>query len=92
MLHVLDRGAFRPVFTSLCLLAAVRELWPEQFEWRAEAYEFVGNRLAIDLLLGSDRPRLALENGVAPATIAAGWQSELQRFRVLRERYLLYPD
>jgi uncharacterized protein YbbC (DUF1343 family) len=92
MLHLLDREAFRPVFTSLCVIAAVRELWPEQFEWRDEAYEFVGNRLAIDLLLGSDRPRLALENGVAPSAIAQGWQAELQRFRLLRERYLLYPD
>ncbi len=92
MLHVVDRSAFQPVFTSLCLLAAVRELWPEQMAWRTEPYEFVGNRLAIDLLFGSDRPRLALENGASPAAIAEGWQGELQRFRRLRERYLLYPD
>ena len=92
MLHVVDRSTFQPVLTSLCLLAAVRELWPEQLQWRTEPYEFVGNRLAIDLLFGSDRPRLALENGATPATIAEGWQGELQRFRRLRERYLLYPD
>jgi uncharacterized protein YbbC (DUF1343 family) len=92
MLHVVDREAFRPVFTSLCMLAAVRELWPEQFEWRTKPYEFVGDRLAIDLLFGSDRPRLALENGAAPASIAEGWDGELRRFGLLRERYLLYPD
>ncbi len=92
MLHVVDRDAFQPVLTSLCLLSAVRELWPEKFAWRKEPYEFVGNRLAIDLLFGSERPRRALENGAAPAAIAEGWQTELQRFRLLRARYLLYPD
>jgi uncharacterized protein YbbC (DUF1343 family) len=92
MLHVVDRSTFQPVLTSLCLLSAVRELWPEQLEWRTQPYEFVGNRLAIDLLFGSDRPRLALENGATPAAIAAGWEGELQQFRRLRERYLLYPE
>jgi uncharacterized protein YbbC (DUF1343 family) len=92
MLHVENRQAFRPVFTSLCLLSALRELWPEQFEWRTKAYEFVGDRLAIDLLFGSDRPRLALENGATPAAIAGSWQEELQRFRLLRQRCLLYPE
>ena len=92
MLHVVDRLAFQPVLTSLCLLAAVHELWPQQFAWRTQAYEFVGNRLAIDLLFGTDRTRLALEAAASPATIAQGWQAELDRFLPRRKRYLLYPD
>ena len=52
MLHVTDRVAFRPVWTSLCLLSAIRELWPRELQWRSQVYEFVGDRLAIDLLFG----------------------------------------
>lgn len=91
MLHVTDRVAFQPVLTSLCILAAVRELWPEHFAWRTQAYEFVGDRLAIDLLFGSDRARIAIERDVSPERIVHGWRDDLGKFAVLRKPYLRYP-
>jgi uncharacterized protein YbbC (DUF1343 family) len=89
-LHVTDRGAFRPVRTSLALLAAFRSLSGSQFDWRREAYEFVTDRLAIDLLFGSHRERRALEKGVSPAEIARQWEPEEEAFRIRRKPFLLY--
>ncbi len=89
-LHVTDREAFQPVRTSLHLLAALRDLSGHRFDWRRETYEFVSDRLAIDLLFGSDRERLALEPGKSAAEIARAWEPEEAAFRQQRQEFLIY--
>ena len=89
-IHVLDREAFRPVRTGLAVLAALREDAGSDFAWRTEPYEFVTDRLAIDLLFGSDRERRALEAGQTAHQIARAWEAEEEEFRKRREPYLLY--
>jgi uncharacterized protein YbbC (DUF1343 family) len=89
-IHVLDRQAFQPVRVGLTVLATMRELSGGHFAWRREPYEFVSDRLAIDLLFGSDRERLALEAGRSPRDIAGTWESEEEAFRRRRQPFLLY--
>jgi uncharacterized protein YbbC (DUF1343 family) len=89
-LHVTDRAVFQPVRTGLAVLAAFRELPGSYFDWRREPYEFVADRLAIDLLFGSDRERRALEAGQTPRAIAQAWEAEEAAFRQRRRGYLLY--
>jgi uncharacterized protein YbbC (DUF1343 family) len=89
-LHVIDREAFRPVRTGLAVLAALRELSGAFFDWRREPYEFVADRLAIDLLFGSDRERRALEAGRSPREIARAWEAEEDAFWRRRREFLLY--
>jgi uncharacterized protein YbbC (DUF1343 family) len=89
-LHVLDRKTFQSVRTSLAILAVMREISGPRFDWRREPYEFVADRLAIDLLFGSDRERVALERGESPRDIAAAWEAEEEAFRQRRQAYLLY--
>ncbi|MCI0381196.1 MAG: DUF1343 domain-containing protein [Gemmataceae bacterium] len=89
-LHVTDRDAFRPVRTGLCILAALRELCAPHFDWRREPYEFVSDRLAIDLLFGSPRERLALEAGESPQAIALQWEPDEGTFLKRRQCWLLY--
>jgi uncharacterized protein YbbC (DUF1343 family) len=89
-LHVTDRETFQPVRTGLAVLAAMRELSGERFDWRREPYEFVTDRLAIDLLFGSDRERLALEAGQPARRIADHWTTEEEAFRKRRREFLLY--
>jgi uncharacterized protein YbbC (DUF1343 family) len=89
-IHVTDRQTFRPVRTGLALLAAFRELSDDHFDWRREPYEFVADRLAIDLLLGSDRERRALEAGWPVSEISRVWEAEEEAFRCRRQEYLLY--
>lgn len=89
-LHVTDRQTFQSVRTSLTLLHALREQLVERFDWRREVYEFVTDRLAIDLLFGSPRERLALEAGSSPGAIAQAWIEEEEEFRRRRQNHLLY--
>jgi len=89
-IHVTDRKSFQPVRTGLAVLSAFRILSGDEFDWRREPYEFVSDRLAIDLLFGSDRERLALEAGESVQGIAKAWESEEQEFRRRRKPYLLY--
>jgi len=90
-LHILDRLAFQPVRTSLAALAVFRSLSREHFRWRTEAYEFVSDPIAIDLLFGSDRERCALESGDPWREIAEAWVQEERIFMERREASLLYP-
>jgi uncharacterized protein YbbC (DUF1343 family) len=89
-LHVAEPETFRPVRTGLAILAAFRDFSGDRFDWRREPYEFVADRLAIDLLFGSDRERLALEAGSTAAAIARAWEAEEDEFRRRRRPYLLY--
>ena len=89
-LHVTDREAFQPIRTSLAVLHAMREQSLERFDWRREVYEFVSDRLAIDLLFGSAREREAIEAGSSPLTIAKAWVQEEEDFRRRRRKHLLY--
>jgi uncharacterized protein YbbC (DUF1343 family) len=90
-LHVTDREAFRPVRTSLALLAAMREELGEAFGWRTEPYEFVRTPIAIDLLFGSDRERSSLEAGAPWRDPTGAWVTEEDAFARRRKEFLLYP-
>jgi uncharacterized protein YbbC (DUF1343 family) len=60
-LHVTDRSAFRPYRTGLAVLVAVKSIWPEDFAWRTEPYEFRTDVLAVDLLTGKPEVRAAID-------------------------------
>jgi uncharacterized protein YbbC (DUF1343 family) len=89
-IHVQDRRVFQPVRTGLAILAAFRTLSGDHFHWRQETYEFVSDRLAIDLLFGSDRERLAFEAGQSLEEISRAWEAEEEAFRRRRKPFLLY--
>jgi uncharacterized protein YbbC (DUF1343 family) len=89
-LHVTNRWAFEPYRTGLWCVKVARDLNTEQFDWRRETYEFVSDRLAIDLLAGSDRYRLIVEAGGNPDDWVAEWEESLRDFASQREEFLLY--
>ena len=91
-MHVTDRHAFQSVRASLALLAACRELSGGAFAWRTDTYEFVSDPIAFDLLFGSSRERLALEEGTPWRDIAAVWEPEERAFAERRRAFLSYPD
>lgn len=68
--HVTDKAAFRPVATYAALITAAHHLWPEQFVFRTERYEYVDHIPAFDLLTGSARAREMILAGAAPAAVA----------------------
>ena len=91
-MHVTNREVFQPVRASLMLLAVMRELSGEHFRWRTETYEFVNDPIAIDLLLGSSRERMALESGCHWRDIVDAWPGEEADFQARRRGILIYPE
>jgi len=87
--HVIDRQAFQPFRSYVELIAAARNLHPDHFAWRTEPYEFVADRLAIDLLCGSDHVRRHLEEGGDVAALTADWEKEAADFTARRQNHLL---
>ncbi len=85
-------GAFKPYYTTLALLAVIRELYPEQFAWRQPPYEYETVRLPFDLLTGDDAIREGLEDGLTAGELEAAWQEDLNRFMEVRREFLLYPE
>ncbi len=89
-LHVTNRAIFEPYRTGLWCVKVARDIDPEQFDWRRETYEFVSDRLAIDLLAGSARYRELVESGGDIEEWVAEWKEPLREFKETREEFLLY--
>jgi uncharacterized protein YbbC (DUF1343 family) len=90
--HVVDRDRARPFATYLVLLREARKLAPDAFDWRRETYEFVSDRLAIDLLFGRGDLRGLVEDGAPLPEMESAWAKDLLAFESVRARFLLYPD
>lgn len=91
-MHVTDRKSFRSVQATLALLKGALRLEPASFAWRSEVYEYVSDRLAIDLLFGSESPRRMLEQGAAVEEIVRSFHDAEQDFREQRSPLLLYAS
>jgi uncharacterized protein YbbC (DUF1343 family) len=89
-IHVTDRGAFKPYYTTLVLLSVIRRLYPEQFAWRQPPYEYETERLPIDLLTGDEGLRQGIDAGTPVAGLEAAWQPGLKEFVERRREFLLY--
>ncbi|MCD6327610.1 DUF1343 domain-containing protein [bacterium] len=89
-LHVLNKETFKSYLTGIAVVSAVRQLHPEHFQWKTPPYEFETERLPFDILTGTDKIRLAIESDMPIDQIESGWQQELEQFRSLREKFLLY--
>jgi uncharacterized protein YbbC (DUF1343 family) len=76
---VTDRQTYRPVRTALLLIDEIRRQHPRDFAWRP----------SFDRLTGSDKARLAIEQGrLGP--LLDEWDREAAAFRTSRQPYLLY--
>jgi uncharacterized protein YbbC (DUF1343 family) len=90
-LHVTDRQTFRPLLTGLAVVQTCFDLGDKAFAWRADAYDFVEDVPAFDLLCGTDQVRTGIEAGRPLARLVEGFDEELRAFERLRQRYALYP-
>jgi len=89
-LHVVDRDAFRPYRASLAIVSALLRCHPESFGWSSPPYEYVTDRLPIDVITGDSRIRRDLESNRSVLDMEQEWQQELSQFKQLRSRFLLY--
>jgi uncharacterized protein YbbC (DUF1343 family) len=89
-MHVRNRRAFRPVRTAVELMAEFRKQDPARFAWREPPYEYEHDKQPIDILSGSDRLRITLDDGREVGPLIAAWAPEEETFRRIREPYLIY--
>ena len=89
-IHVTDRATFKPYRVALGLIYAVKTLYPQEFSWRNQAYEFVDKVPAIDLLHGSHEFRKAVETGSGLAKLFAQMTAFEKEFSEARKAFLLY--
>ncbi len=85
-IHIVDRRRVRPVALGVHLLAVLRQQDTAAFRWQVNA----SGQYVLDLLLGSDEPRHALDSGVDPAQIVHTWSRQAQAFREYSRVFLLY--
>ena len=90
-LHVTDPEVFASVRTGLAVVAEARKRGGREFQLRAEAYEFVTDVPAFDLLCGSARVRVAMEQGAEFEDVAALLDGAEAAFLERRRPHLLYP-
>ncbi len=64
-MHITDRQTFQSYRTGLAITHALRKMYPKDFAWRADAYEFRDDVPAFDLLTGFAKVRELIE-AVAP--------------------------
>jgi uncharacterized protein YbbC (DUF1343 family) len=91
-LHVTNRSTFEPYRTGLWCIKVARDMNPEEFKWRTETYEFVSDRLAIDLLAGSARYREIIESGGNIDEWVRDWEDPLREFARQRAEFLMYKE
>ncbi len=73
---VTDPGRVDSLALGAHVLHAVRVLHPEVFGWRREAYEFVTDIPAVDLLCGDPSLREVLDAGGDLSDLLAEWRAE----------------
>ena len=89
--HVTNREQFKPLLTTLALLRAIAEIYSKQLQWRTEPYEYVSDRLAIDLLYGNEKLRKTIFSANFSLTaLENSWQEELTSFLEQRQEYMIY--
>jgi uncharacterized protein YbbC (DUF1343 family) len=76
---VTDRTALCSMRMGLEIADALHRMYPTQFQLQS-----------MITLLGSQSTIDALARGESPEDIVAGWSGDLEKFRQMREKYLLY--
>jgi len=89
-IHVTDTELFRPYRTSLALFQTICALYPDQFAYKPPPYEYEFERLPMDLIIGDQEVRIALEQGVPVVELERHWQAELDEYRQRCRAVLLY--
>ena len=85
--HVDDAAAYDSMHTATAMICAARTF--AGFDWRRTTYEYVSDRLAIDLLYGDDVTRKNIEAGADATAATAHHEAQRQAFIEAR-RGVLY--
>ena len=87
--HPTDPVILRSYRAAISLLGAVKELWPDEFNWRQPPYEYETEKMPIDILTGDSRLRHTIDAGLKVATFEelvsidhTDWTTRTEPFRL----------
>lgn len=80
-IKVTEKNKFKAVITGIAILLSLKKLYPE-FKFNKDNY--------IDKLAGTDKLRKKIINGDDYNSIINSWGEEIEKFKNIRSRYLLY--
>ncbi|MCI5226734.1 MAG: DUF1343 domain-containing protein [Candidatus Electrothrix sp. AX2] len=90
-LHVTEPQTFRSYRLSLALYQALFQLYPGEFAYKQPPYEYEYDLLPMDLILGDQQLRHAVEQGADIIELERSWENERKSFDALRQAVFLYP-
>ena len=85
--HITDYDDFVPLETGLHIVKTVHDLYPDDFEFRAEDSKGIS---FFDSLIGNGWVRDDIEAGKSVKQIKQKWDRDLKGFLKVRSKYLLY--
>ena len=86
--HVTNRDVFKPVETGLHLLSKLIDIHPK-LHFNEPTYD---KRRHFDLLAGTDKLRMQLENGDSVESILGSWEEARNMYLKEREKHLFYEE
>ncbi len=89
-IHVTDRKKFKPFVAGVRLIAKIAELYPKDFAWKKPPYEYEYEKMPIDLIAGTSAFREAVDARKGTRAFEEMAEEQLETFRKLRKKYLLY--
>ncbi len=91
-IHVTQPHNFLSYRVSIALLQGLLSQYPEDFAYKQPPYEYEYEKLPMDMILGDQDVRTALEDGVDILELEQSWKQELAKFDALRRSVFLYPE
>lgn len=79
--NITDKRKFNAVEFGVYLIYSLLKLYPDNFKFKNEYF---------DKLAGTDKLRKDLLAGKTPSAIIKSWESEINEFKSIRKKYLLY--
>jgi uncharacterized protein YbbC (DUF1343 family) len=76
-----DRDGLSPILTGLQLIQVIHETHPREFRALPAFHTLVGDPEVWQMLI---------EKGMSPEVVMKRWEPDLENFRGIRARYLLY--
>jgi uncharacterized protein YbbC (DUF1343 family) len=89
-LHVTDASKFQAVRTGIWLIYGIRQLFGEKLRWKNPPYEYEYDRMPVDLIMGTDKLRKAVDDQKGLREFEQWTAETLAQFKKLRRQYLLY--
>lgn len=86
-IHITDRNAYKLFETGLYIVKTIHDMYPNDFHFRDPSAAGVS---FFDNLVGNGFIRADIEAGKSVEEMEAAWQTGLNEFNEIREKYLLY--